>query len=206
LRSRGLEEDVLLGGGDGFDDSFNEEARDSGEAEEDVVAPEDLETADEKRLRVAQSYLQKLVKDVRRGKNSGAGPPADESDEGEGEEEEEGEDDFQGITSSETYDLVADRLRARALRSSGGLLQPVSAAIRGAALGAAHVHGLGGHSVRAPVYRVILRVPILTAFRLCAALRDGSRPLPRRQVRVHVLKGLRYRSLVCAAGGVGGGA
>lgn len=189
-RQRALEEDVLLGdgsGGDGdvFADFEQEPDNEEDGSDKEITNPEDLESADQKRLRMAKSLLQTLVRDASKAKGKGrsepsrhagaAGEDADEDEDmlpmGDGSDESEDEDEKHGITHAEAFDTVAEKLRARHLSATGALVRPLSYALEAAfsaqAEGQKTLVALGrkGHEVR-------------TADVSCCALPSGNLPPP----------------------------
>ena len=137
--SRGMNEVISLGAGDFSDE---EEAQPLAHAAPPEATLEDIETADEKRIRLARAYLGTLARQV-----------GGEEEGGEEEEEEEEDDDAaRGVlrprpASSALRDAITQRLQQDAQLISGAYFRPLASRVRAA------LPGLGfsftrAHSVR----------------------------------------------------------
>ena len=117
---RGLNEVVSLAAGDSDEEDLGEQTLAAAAAPEPTL--EDIETADEKRLRLARAYLGTLAR------QAGGG----EGEEEEEEDEEEDEDAARGVirprpSSSAIRDAISQRLHQDAQLISGGYFRPVAA-------------------------------------------------------------------------------
>ncbi len=137
-----MNEEIKLEGDD-EDSDIEMPAKSSEEVVERSL--EDVETADEKRLRLARAYLGTLAREAGGEEEGGAG---------EEEEEEEDEDEARGVlrmrptpTPASLRDAISSRLRQDALLISGQFFRPASVALQALGLAPDCITFIKAHKV-----------------------------------------------------------
>lgn len=136
-----LDEEILLAGGsdDVFDDLSDGAASDTSAdaAAAAARAAEDAETADERRLRLAKGYLEKLTAATASSRRSAGAGADDEDGDASG-------DDADGDAAG-LHDAVAAKLRDEVMAAGGSLFRPLAEALAGNLPGTADIVFRKGH-------------------------------------------------------------
>ena len=196
IRSKRLEEDVVLPGSKGGDDAFAmSDSVDSAEdSENDSRGPEEArESLDAARLRVAKEYLERLT---RVAKAKGRGSDASDDDGG---DDDEGVDAGAGESSASAADVharVGAALHDGVLASAGALFRPLASKLAGHTCAPGDAVFVRGHQVGC-VCSSSWGTPCLPPFCPChcAALGNVRRRGARRLHRLHGIEGLHAGAL-----------
>lgn len=192
IRSKRLEEDVVLPGSKGGDDAFAmSDSVDSAEdSEDDSHGPEEArESLDAARLRVAKEYLERLT---RVAKAKGRGSDASDDD-----DDDEGGDAGAGdVSASDVHARVGAALHDGVLASAGALFRPLAAKLAAHTCAPGDAVFVRGHQVGC-VCGCCSGVPCLTPCCPfdCAALCDVRRRVARRLHRLYGIEGLHADAL-----------